>query len=146
MNFRKTTATFLIVSSLFLFSTTVNAETKILPEIISSALEKYQKEGADQLIPNLLIGSPIEGDKTILSKVSLIRQIEGFYGKYLNTDLVKAVDITPTTTLVFFVMNYEKNPLYGSATVFKANGKEIIPAFNFHTDIQLIFPSKIIFD
>ena len=146
MNCRKTIATFLIVSSLFLFSTIVNAETRVLPKIISNALEKYQKEGADKLIPNLLIGSPIEGDKTALSEVSRIRQIEGFYGKYLNADIVKAVDITPTITLIYYAMNYEKGPLYGSATVFKVNGKEIIPDFYFHTDIKSIFPAEIIFD
>ena len=146
MNYRKTIPTFLIIASLCLFSTSVYAESKTLPKIISSALEKYQKEGADQLIPNLLIGSPIEGDKTALSQANLIRQIEAFYGKYLSTYLFKAVDITQNTTLIYFVMNYEKGPLYGSATIFKANRKEIIPTFNFHTDIKQIIPSEIIFD
>ena len=136
---------FLVVVSISLFSASVHAETKSLPKIISNALEKYQKEGADQLIPNLLIGSPIEGDKSALSQANLIRQIESFYGKYLGTDLFKSVDVTPTTSLIYFVLNYEKGPLYGSATIYKANGKEIIPTFNFHTDIKQIIPSEIIF-
>jgi hypothetical protein len=145
MNFRKILATFLCVVSLCLCSASVYAETKSLPKIISSALEKYQKEGADQLIPNLLIGSPIEGDKTALSQVNLIRQIEAFYGKFISADLFKATDITKTTTLIYFVMNYEKGPLYSSATIFKANGKEIVSTFNFHTDIKQIIPSELIF-
>ena len=107
MNYRKTIGTFLVAFSICLFSTSVYAETTSLPKIISNALEKYQKEGADQLIPNLLIGSPIEGDKNALSQANLIRQIETFYGKYLGTDLVEAVDVSPTTTFIYFVMNYE---------------------------------------
>lgn len=145
MTFRRTLATFLILSSLFLFTNNVNAETNELPKILTNALEKYQKEGADKLIPNLLIGSPIEGDKTALSQANLIRQIEAFYGKYLGTDLFKAIDITKTTVLLYFVMKYEKGPLYGSATIYKIDGMEIIPTFNFHTDIKQIIPSEIIF-
>ncbi|GEM_PF-3952797 len=49
-------------------------------------------------------------------------------------------------TLLYFVMRYEKGPLYGSATIFKVDGKEIITTFNFHTDIKQIIPLEIIFD
>ena len=140
----------LIASSLFLFllclcNTGMCSETKAIPKIISNALEKYQKEGADHLIPNLLIGSPIEGDKSALSQANLIRQIEAFYGKYLKTDLFNTVSITPGTTLVYFVMKYEKGPLYGSATVFNSDGKDVITTFNFHTEIQQIIPSELIY-
>ncbi len=146
MNCRKIITSCLFIVSLCLCSTSVYAETKAIPKIISSALEKYQKEGADHLIPNLLIGSPIEGDKTALSQANLLRQIETFYGKYLSTDLFKTVSISQSTTLVYFVMNYEKGPLYGSATVFNVSGKDIIPTFNFHTEINQIIPSDLISD
>ncbi len=138
-------ASCLLVVLLCLCKTGICSESKAFPVIISNALEKYQKEGADHLIPNLLLGSPIEGDKQALSQANLIRQIETFYGKYQKAELFKIVTITQSTTLVYFVMKYEKGPLYGSATVFNHNGKEVIPTFNFHTDIQNIFPSEIIF-
>ena len=145
MNNRILLVFFLFIPSICLYSTRVFAETKPLPSIITNALEKYQKEGADQLIPNLLKGSPIEGDKNALSQANLIRQIETFYGKYINAELFKSVSITQSTTMIYFVMNYDKGPLYGSATIFKVNGKEIIPTFNFHTDIKQIVPSELIF-
>lgn len=135
----------LAVLSICLYSNNVCAEKNELPNIIANALEKYQKEGAEHLMPNLLIGSPIEGDKTALSQANLIRQIELFYGKYINAELIKALNISKSTTLYYFVLNYEKGPLYGSATVYYSNGKEIIPTFNFHTEITKIIPSELIF-
>lgn len=145
MNKLKVSAIFLLIASISLFSTIVSAETKSMPKIISNALEKYQKEGADNLIPNLLIGSPIEGDKNALSQVNLLKQIETFYGKYINSELYKSISINQSINLIYFVMNYEKGPLYGSATVYNANGKEIVSTFNFHTDIKQIIPSELIF-
>lgn len=145
MKLSNVTAISLLVVLLCLYDTATCSETKAFPQIISNALEKYQKEGADHLIPNLLIGSPIEGDKQALSQANLIRQIEAFYGKYQKAELFKIVTITQSTTLIYFVMKYEKGPLYGSATVFNHNGKEVITTFNFHTDINNIFPSEITF-
>ena len=146
MKIMHVTAGCLFIAFLLLGSVASGAETKDLPKIISNALDKYKAEGADHLIPNLLSGSPNEGDLQALSQANMIRQIETFYGKFQNAELFKAVTISQTTSLVYFVMSYEKGPLYGSATVFKHNGKEIIPTFNFHTDIHKIMPSELVFN
>ncbi len=125
---------------------TIYAETDGFPTIIKNALDKYKKEGTDVLMPALLKGSPLEGDKTALSQASLVTQIETFYGKYHSYEKINIVTISESTKLVYYVMNYEKGPLFSTATVYKINGQEIIINFKFHTDIHQIIPSDAIFN
>jgi len=143
MNKRTIIITLLILVSMCCSSIPVAAQETI-PKIIKKALEKYEKEGADQLIPNLLKGSPLEGDKQALSQVNVVRQIETFYGKYLNYEPLKVVNLTKSTQLVYYVMNYENGPLFASATVYKNKEKEIIVNFNYHTEFQQIIPPSFI--
>lgn len=138
-----TTIALIIFSIIFCSSITVAAQ-ETMPSIILKALEKYEKEGAEQLIPHLLKGSPLEGDKQALSQGSLVRQIETFYGKYLNYELIKVINFTISTTLVFYVMNYESGPLFACATVYKNKEKETVINFNFNTDIQKIIPPNLL--
>lgn len=127
-------------------SLTLSAESQDVPEIMRNAFEKYQKEGTDQLIPALLKGSPLEGDKTALSQVNSLRQIETFYGRYLDYEIVESLALSKSTQLLYYVLNYEKGPLFGKATVYKANGKEMVTNFNFHTEIHQIIPAELIFN
>lgn len=140
----------LLILSLSAFIISLNVsfaeDDQRLPITLKMALEAYKKEGVDKLIPKLLVGSPIEGDKTVLAQANIIRQIEAFYGKYLNCELFRSVRLAKSTRLVYFILNYEKGPLYGVATAYRTDQGEIITAFNFHTEIHQIIPSSLILE
>lgn len=130
----------LITATLF-FSQIVSAS-----DPLERASEAYLKKGVDSFIPELMIGSPLEGEKSVLTQSNSIRQIEAYYGSYKGYELIYEKNLTKDVRLVYYVMNYEKSPLFGVATYYKQKDREVVTNFNFHTDMWQILPSEVIFD
>ena len=116
-----------------------------LPTPLKKALEAYKEKGVEQVIPTLLKGSPIESDKTALSQVNTIRQIEDFCGPYIGYEMVESVQVVESTRKVYFVMNYEKCPVFGRVTVYKRAQGEIITRFDFRPHMEQVFPRELVF-
>ncbi len=74
-----------------------------------------------------------------------MRQIESFYGKYEDFDVVADRIITDRVRLVYYVMNYEDAPVFGVISYYRKGDEEIAANFNFHTEIWSIFPADVIF-
>ena len=116
-----------------------------LPTPLKKALEAYKEKGAEQFILTLIKGSPMESDKTALFQVSNIRQIEDFCGPYIGYEMVESVQVVESTRKVYYVMNYEKCPVFGRVTAYKTAQGEVITEFNFHANIGEIIPRELIF-
>jgi hypothetical protein len=132
----------IIVSSFLLFiQTTVHAD---LPSRLNEATQAYKNKGVESFIPTLLKGSPLEGEKTVFSQVNSLKQIETFYGTYLNVEHLLTKNLSKSTRIVYYILNYEKGPVYGVATLYKSKDGEIVTQFNVHTTIQSIIPDSIL--
>lgn len=70
---------YIILAILFFIS--VNTYAIDLGKPISNASAAYLKNGVDAFIPALMKGSPLEGEKSLITQSNNIRQIEAYYGK-----------------------------------------------------------------
>ncbi len=122
----------------------VNNEVE-LPTPLKKALEAYKEKGVEQFIPTLLKGSPAESDETALSQVNNIRQIEDFCGSYIGYEMVGSGQVVESTREVYYVLNYEKCPVFGRVTAYKTAQGEFITEFEFRTNIGEIIPRELIF-
>ncbi|MGE0267020.1 MAG: hypothetical protein AB7S78_01010 [Candidatus Omnitrophota bacterium] len=117
-----------------------------IPEAITKGMNAYKESGADAAIQGWLAGSPMEGDKDALSQANILRQIEGFYGKYTGFESIKEVEITPSSRLQYIQINYEKGPLFTYFLTYKTGETWVVINFKFHTEPDSIFPSEVVFD
>ena len=81
----------------------------------------------------------------VLNIVSNIRHIEDFCGPYIGYEMVASVQVVESTRKVYYVMNYEKCPVFGRVTAYKTAQGEVITEFNFHANIGEIIPRELIF-
>lgn len=117
-----------------------------LPVVITKGLTAYMEAGADAAIQAWLVGSPMEGDKDALSQSNILRQIEGFYGKYTGFEVIKQVDVTSSSRLHYIQLSYEKGPVFTYFLTFKKGDDWIVINFKFHTEPDSIFPAEVVFD
>lgn len=130
----------ILIITAILFSQIVNAG-----DPLQRASDAYLEKGVDAFIPELLKGSPLEGEKSVLTQSNSIRQIEEYYGVYKGYELIYEKSLTENVRIVYYVMNYEKSPVFGVATYYKQKKGEVVTNFNFHTDMWKILPSEVIF-
>lgn len=112
---------------------------------LERASAAYLKEGVEAFLPTLLKDSPLEGEKSVLTQSNSIRQIEAFYGTYEGFDVMYEKVLTDRVRIVYYVMNYQKSPMFGLATYYKRGGEEVVTNFNFHTEIWQVIPNEVIF-
>ncbi len=116
-----------------------------LPDSIIQGMTVYQDLGAEAAIKAWLSGSPMEGDKDALAQADILKQIEGFYGKFTGYESIKEVDITSTSRLQYIQINYEKGPLFTYFLTYKKGEEWVIVNFKFHTEPGTIFPAEVVF-
>ena len=112
---------------------------------LENALEAYEAKGVDSFIPTLLKGSPLEGEKSVLTQSNSIRQIEDYYGSYQDYEVIYEKKLTERVRLVYYVMHYENSPLFGVITYYKKKGGEVVSNFNVHTKLWEIMPKNVVF-
>jgi hypothetical protein len=135
---KKMAALFLLVLSCL----TYGAE---IEDPLARASAAYLKGGVEAFIPSLLKGSPLEGEKGILTQANSIKQIESYYGAYQGYEVIFEKPLTSRVRLVYYVLNYEKSPVFGVASYYKMGGQEVVTNFNFHTEIGKIVPDEVLY-
>lgn len=112
---------------------------------LESASAAYLSKGTEAFIPTLLKGSPLEGEKSVLTQSNSIKQIEAYYGTYKGFEVIYEKQLTDKIRLVYYAMNYADSPMFGVVTYYKRKGEEIVTNFNFNTDLWQIIPNEVVF-
>lgn len=116
-----------------------------IPSVVLSGLKAYQADGAEAALKTWLVGSPMEGENVALSQANIFRQAETLYGKYVGFHLIKVVDLTPSTKLVYLQINYQEGPFFTNFVCYKTESGWIIPTLTFHTEAEKVIPSEILY-
>lgn len=112
------------------------------PAFVERALNAYLKEGKESFLPAIVKGSPMEGEKSIIAQGNTLGQIEAFYGRPTDWEIVAQCQFTSRITTIYYVMNHERGPVYGFFNSFKNSlGQEFVTNFLFHTEPTQIFPA-----
>lgn len=117
-----------------------------LPAPLIEAAAAYKAKGAEEFLPTLIKGSRLQyTDKASFTDANtMLKQIELHYGSYLGIELVGAIAISDSTRLVYFVIKYERGPLYGVADIYKTRHGEVVTNSNVNTELNQIMPPEII--
>jgi len=137
---------FVIAVGLFLFSlghyVPVGAqESGEVPKIILSGLEAYKAEGAEAAIKAWIKDSSIEGSKDALSQANVLRTVQDYYGAYKTFDVIRTRNLSPTTRVIYMILDYEKGPLFSKFVVYRAEKGWVLTMFTFNTKEELIVPA-----
>lgn len=119
-------------------------ETTDVPRPLLQALSTYKKAGIQGFMSALMKGSPLEGNQEIRQQVQVLEKLESYYGHYQSYDIVHITKLSESTRLVYFLLNYEKGPVFGTATAFQTGDRETITSFQFHTKAEKIFPESLL--
>lgn len=124
----------------------INSFAIDLGKPIEAASAAYLKNGVEAFIPALMKGSPLEGEKSLITQSNNIRQIEAYYGKFLGIEPMREEKLSERVRLVYYVMNYENSPVFGYALLYKKPSGEIVTNFSFNTELWQVAPNEVIFN
>jgi len=121
-------------------------DSAIVPAPLMKAAAAYKDKGAAQFLPTLVKGSRLQyTDSSSLAKAGeMLKAIETIYGEYIGIEMVDSVPISSSTRIVYFVLNYERGPLYGVADLYRTKYGEIVTNSNVNTELSTIIPPQVI--
>lgn len=134
----------LLVCALLLPPAQASVKTTDIPQPLSKALSIYKKDGIQGFITALARGSPFEGHNEIRKQVLILEKIEAYYGAYQSVDILHINTLSDSTRLIYFLVNYNKGPVFGKLITFKNGSREMITSFEFHTKAEKIFPDTLL--
>jgi hypothetical protein len=114
--------------------------TDELPQIILSGLAAYKAEGPEAAVKAWIKGSPVEGSREALSQSNILRQVQDFYGPYKGFHVIRVRNLTPTTRVIYLVLDFEKGPLFTKFTAYRSEAGWILVNFNFNTKEEQVLP------
>jgi len=116
------------------------------PKIVTDGLDGYKKSGYDEAFKIWMKGSPLENDKTsYMNMKGGMTQIEAAYGRMIGYEILKSVNMSPSTTRTYAVILYEMGPLFLYMDCYKSPKGWIIPEIQFHTKPQMVLPQRFVF-
>lgn len=118
--------------------------TAAIPGALTQALSIYKKDGPRAFIHALVSGGPLEGNKEMRMEILVLEKIEKYYGAYQSYDILQINRLSDSTRLVYFLLNYQKGPVFGTLTAFNNGGRDTITSFQFHTKAEKIFPQALL--
>jgi hypothetical protein len=134
---------FLVMPAPSLRAATSQPASDEVPKILISGMEAYKNEGPEAAIKAWIKGSPIDGSRDALSQANVLRQVQDFYGAYKSYELIKSRDLTPTTRILYFTLDYEKGPLFAKFLIYRTEQGWIVVNFAFNTKEEVIIPSVL---
>jgi hypothetical protein len=118
-----------------------------IPPIIKSGLDAYKSSGPEAAIVNWIKGSPYDGSKEAMGQANLFRQVETFYGKFVDYTPIAIIQLTPTTKIIYLSMNFVSGPVFCKFLVYKTQDKKswiLSGKFNFNTEPEQVLPSTLL--
>ena len=128
--------------AVFLFS--IAAASSFANTILEAALEDLKVKGSEAFLTTITRGSALEGDKTVLTQSVMLTSVGTYYGRIESWHILASCPITDRVKTTFFVVDYEKGPLFGYAVMYTtATGADVTTKFFFHTDVDKVFPNGV---
>lgn len=115
-----------------------------VPPVVISGLNVYRTNSL-QAAYEIWSKGTLEHDKASReAAVTGLTQVESIYGKMTGYDIVKVVPIGAVVKRVYFVVHYEKGPVYAYFDCYNAGEKWMVSDLLFHTKANLVFPASLL--
>lgn len=137
-------AVIFVLFSLFISPANSSVKTADIPQPLTKALAVYKNGGLQGFINALVKGGPLAGNQEMRQQVVILEKIEKYYGAYQSYDILLVNPLSDSTRLIYFLLNYDKGPVFGMLTAYKNGNDESITSFVFHTKAEKIFPETLL--
>ncbi len=136
------TISFLVAGSTILTTPRMNIS---IPTQLRAAADAYKKNGVEAFLPTLFNSQLASGNGVnVREKIAVMKTVEKAYGRYVGLEMIDSIRISKSTKIIFFVLKYQKGPLYGVITTYRFNKSTKITGFKIHTVITQIIPTQIL--
>ena len=145
---------FLMLGAQIFLPVAAGQKPLLIPLPLSEADRAYREKGADAFLPALLRGAfTINGDAAVKiastrqqveSVMNTLKRIEQNYNPYRGLEPIDSIEISASTRIVYYVLNYEKGPLYGVLTAYTTDHGEIVTGFLVHTELRQVVPQDLL--
>lgn len=139
----------LIALLVLVIATSANSSAKpedSLPAPVLKGLQAYAAEGLGAAVDIWMKNSVMDGNASAKAGLLQVAEVERYYGKYEDYQLVRVSILTPRSKRFYIAINYEKSPLWCYLDVYqKKNGEFIISELLFNTKAALILPGDFFY-
>lgn len=133
----------ILLCAFFLAQTTAKAADDV-PSVVISGLNTYRTNSLKAAYEIWSRGT-LENDKASReAAVSGLTQVESIYGKMTGYDIVKVVPVGAVVKRIYFVVHYEKGPVYAYFDCYNTGEKWVVTDLLFHTKANLVFPASLL--
>jgi hypothetical protein len=113
-----------------------------VPKVILSGMEAYKADGPEAAVKAWIQGSALDGSKDALGQANLLREVQDYYGSYKSFDVIRTRNLSPTTRIVYIIMDYEKGPLFARFVVYRVGQGWVLVGFTFNTKLEVMAPES----
>ena len=116
------------------------------PQVLLDAASAYKKSGAQSFVSTLLTNS-VTLQLANMSAADLQRSfesIEATCGPFAGMDVVKEVDVSPQSKMVYFSLNYGKCALFSNALFYKSTDGDVLASVAAYTNPYTAWPRFLI--
>ncbi len=116
-----------------------------LPLVLTKGLDAYVLEGPEAAVREWIKGGPIESDPNAQKSAETFKEVESFYGKFKNAELIRVKKVTHSSRLYYLQMNYEKGPLFARFLCYRVGQAWIVSGrFVVDTDPSRVLPPALL--
>lgn len=109
-----------------------------LPPIITAGLDSYRNVGLDQAFRAWLRNSPLHWDPAMAKP---LREAQEQYGTFESWDVIDIRALSPSTQIVYLVMNYQQGPVFAKFVVYQTEQLGwIVTNLKFSIDEDAVLP------
>ena len=116
------------------------------PQVLLDAANAYKTGGAQSFVATLLKDS-VTLQLANLSAVDLQRSFESIEttcGSFTGMDVVREVDVSPQSKMVYFSLNYGKCALFSNALFYKSTDGDVLASVAAYTNPYTAWPRFLI--
>ncbi len=112
----------------------------------SESTKVYINEGSTAVMERVLKNGPLEGDKSALSQVQGLLQIEQFFGRIQSSSVVSKKPLGTKVCYLIGILEYANGPAFAVATYYRGSKGVGATSMFFKTEPETVFPSKLLIE
>jgi len=120
------------------------AATGDVPQIVLDGFAAYRNSGMRAALELWLRTSPVAATANMEQLLGALAQVEGMYGRMIGYDVLRVVHVGTRVRRVYFVLLYEKGPLYGYIDCYQTSRGWVVPGFLTNMQPGVILPPDLL--
>jgi hypothetical protein len=137
-SFRLWFSFFVILSAQPVLPASAQNTNASLPPVITAGLDAYRNIGLDQAFRAWLRNSPLHWEAAMATPLHAAQEE---FGTFESWDVISARSLSPSTQIVYLVLNYQQGPAFAKFVVYQTEQQGwVVTNLKFSVDEEAILP------